>query len=209
MKTIYNKFDKNVINALPLVDFPGKITVVLNESEADRAVDYLLSCEMLGVDTETRPAFRRGQNHKVALLQVATKDRCFLFRLNHIGLPDSLVRLLSNKMVPMIGLSWHDDLLSLHRRREFEPGWFIDIQDIIGNIGVQDKSLQKLYANLFGEKISKRQRLTNWEADVLTDKQKEYAAIDAWACIKLYNEIMQLMATHDYELKVVEEKPAE
>lgn len=209
MKTIYNKFDKNVINALPLVDFPGKITVVLNESEADRAVDYLLSCEMLGVDTETRPAFRRGQNHKVALLQVATKDQCFLFRLNHIGLPDSLVRLLSNKMVPMIGLSWHDDLLSLHRRREFEPGWFIDIQDIIGNIGVQDKSLQKLYANLFGEKISKRQRLTNWEADVLTDKQKEYAAIDAWACIKLYNEIMQLMATHDYELKVVEEKPAE
>lgn len=162
MKTIYNKFDKNVINALPLVDFPGKITVVLNESEADRAVDYLLSCEMLGVDTETRPAFRRGQNHKVALLQVATKDQCFLFRLNHIGLPDSLVRLLSNKMVPMIGLSWHDDLLSLHRRREFEPGWFIDIQDIIGNIGVQDKSLQKLYANLFGEKISKRQRLTNW-----------------------------------------------
>ena len=94
MKTIYNKFDKNVINALPLVDFPGKITVVLNESEADRAVDYLLTCEMLGVDTETRPAFRRGQNHKVALLQVATKDQCFLFRLNHIGLPDSLVRLL-------------------------------------------------------------------------------------------------------------------
>ena len=126
--------------------------------------------------------------------------------LNHIGLPDSLVRLLSNKLVPMIGLSWHDDLLSLHRRREFEPGWFIDIQDIIGNIGVEDKSLQKLYANLFGEKISKRQRLTNWEADVLNDKQKEYAAIDAWACIRLYNEIMQLMATHDYELKIVQEE---
>ena len=185
MKTIYNKFDKSIINSLPLVDFQGRITVVLNESEADRAVDYLLTCDMLGVDTETRPAFRRGQNHKVALLQVATHDQCFLFRLNHIGLPDSLVRLLSNKLVPMIGLSWHDDLLSLHRRREFEP---------------------KLYANLFGEKISKRQRLTNWEADVLTDKQKEYAAIDAWACIKLYNEIMQLMATHDYELKIVQEE---
>ena len=207
MKTIYNKFDKNVINALPLVDFPGKITVVLNESEADRAVDYLLSCEMLGVDTETRPAFRRGQNHKVALLQVATKDQCFLFRLNHIGLPDSLVRLLSNKMVPMIGLSWHDDLLSLHRRREFEPGWFIDIQDIIGNIGVQDKSLQKLYANFFGLKISKAQRLTNWEADILTDKQKVYAATDAWACIKLYDELMRLERNKDFELRIV--KPAE
>ena len=205
-KTIYNKFDKAAINTLPLVSFPGKITVVLNEYEADRAVDYLLSCDILGVDTETRPAFRRGQNHKVALLQVSTRDHCFLFRLNHIGLPKSLIRLLSNKTVPMVGLSWHDDLMSLHRRENFVPGWFIDIQDIIGNLGIEDKSLQKLYANLFGEKISKRQRLTNWEADILSDKQKEYAAIDAWACINLYEEIMRLLATKDYELvKVADE----
>lgn len=209
MKKIYDKFDKSIINSLPLVTFSGKIIVVLNEYEADRAVEYLLSCDVLGVDTETRPAFRKGNNHKVALLQVATRKECFLFRLNHLGLPKSLLRLLSNKQVPMIGLSWHDDLMSLHRREQFEPGWFIDIQDIIGNLGIVDKSLQKLYANLFGEKISKRQRLTNWEADVLTDRQKEYAAIDAWACIKLYDEIMNLLATKEYELEVVpDEKPA-
>lgn len=209
MKKIYDKFDKSIINSLPLVTFPGKIIVVLNEYEADRAVEYLLSCDVLGVDTETRPAFRKGNNHKVALLQVATRKECFLFRLNHLGLPKSLLRLLSNKQVPMVGLSWHDDLMSLHRREQFEPGWFIDIQDIIGNLGIVDKSLQKLYANLFGEKISKRQRLTNWEADVLTVRQKEYAAIDAWACIKLYDEIMNLLATKEYELEVVpEEKPA-
>ena len=209
MKKIYDKFDKSIINSLPLVTFPGKIIVVLNEYEADRAVEYLLSCDVLGVDTETRPAFRKGNNHKVALLQVATRKECFLFRLNHLGLPKSLLRLLSNKQVPMVGLSWHDDLMSLHRREQFEPGWFIDIQDIIGNLGIVDKSLQKLYANLFGEKISKRQRLTNWETDVLTDRQKEYAAIDAWACIKLYDEIMNLLATKEYELEVVpEEKPA-
>lgn len=209
MKKIYDKFDKSIINSLPLVTFPGKIIVVLNEYEAERAVEYLLTCDVLGVDTETRPAFRKGNNHKVALLQVATRKECFLFRLNHLGLPKSLLRLLSNKQVPMIGLSWHDDLMSLHRREQFEPGWFIDIQDIIGNLGIVDKSLQKLYANLFGEKISKRQRLTNWEADVLTERQKEYAAIDAWACIKLYDEIMNLLATKEYELEVVpDEKPA-
>lgn len=209
MKKIYDKFDKSIINSLPLVTFPGKIIVVLNEYEAERAVEYLLSCDVLGVDTETRPAFRKGNNHKVALLQVATRKECFLFRLNHLGLPKSLLRLLSNKQVPMVGLSWHDDLMSLHRREQFEPGWFIDIQDIIGNLGIVDKSLQKLYANLFGEKISKRQRLTNWEADVLTERQKEYAAIDAWACIKLYDEIMNLLATKEYELEVVpDEKPA-
>lgn len=207
-KTIYNKFDKATINALPLVEYPHKINVILNEYETERAVEYLLTCDILGVDTETKPAFRRGQNHKVALLQVATRDQCFLFRLNHFGMPQSLIKLLSNRMVPMVGLSWHDDIISLHRRAEFTPGWFIDIQDIIGNLGIEDKSLQKLYANLFGEKISKRQRLTNWEADVLTDKQKEYAAIDAWACINLYDEIMRLMATKDYDLvKVAEEAP--
>lgn len=207
-KTIYNKFDKATINALPLVEYPHKINVILNEYEAERAVEYLLTCDILGVDTETKPAFRRGQNHKVALLQVATRDQCFLFRLNHLGMPQSLIKLLSNRMVPMVGLSWHDDIISLHRRAEFTPGWFIDIHDIIGNLGIEDKSLQKLYANLFGEKISKRQRLTNWEADVLTDKQKEYAAIDAWACINLYDEIMRLMATKDYDLiKVAEENP--
>lgn len=207
-KTIYNKFDKATINALPLVEYPHKINVILNEYETERAVEYLLTCDILGVDTETKPAFRRGQNHKVALLQVATRDQCFLFRLNHLGMPQSLIKLLSNRMVPMVGLAWHDDIISLHRRAEFTPGWFIDIQDIIGNLGIEDKSLQKLYANLFGEKISKRQRLTNWEADVLTDKQKEYAAIDAWACINLYDEIMRLMATKDYDLvKVAEEAP--
>lgn len=208
MKTLYNKYDKNKINALPQVLFPGKIFVVQSESEADKAVDYLLSCDIMGVDTETKPSFKRGQMHKVALLQVSTRDICFLFRLNFIGMPQSVIRLLSNTTVPMIGLSWHDDICSLHRRQDFVPGLFIDIQDIVGKLGIEDLSLQKLYANIFGEKISKRQRLTNWEADVLNEKQKRYAATDAWACINLYHEILRLEAEYDYELvKVPEPEP--
>ena len=192
-RIIYNKFDKGAIGSLPLASFGGKIVVVVSESEASRAVDFLLSSEIIGVDTETRPAFKRGQMHKVSLLQVATEEVCFLFRLNYLGMSDSILRLLTNEVVPMVGLSWHDDLMSLHRRAPFEPGKFIDIQDVIGRIGIEDMSLQKLYANLFHQKISKRQRLTNWDADVLTDKQKVYAATDAWACIMLYREICSLI----------------
>lgn len=199
-RIIYNKFDKGAISGLPLVSFPGKIIVILSESEASKAVDYLLSCDILGVDTETRPAFKKGQQHKVALLQVSTSDQCFLFRLNLIGMSESIIRLLTNKTVPMVGLSWHDDLMALHRRKDFEPGNFVDIQDVISKIGIEDMSLQKLYANLFHQKISKRQRLTNWEADVLTEKQKRYAATDAWACINLYKEICALAASGDYRL---------
>ena len=204
-KIIYNKFDKQLIANLPQVLFPGKIVSVTTESEADKAVIYLLGCSVLGVDTETKPTFRKGQNHKVSLLQVASKDICFLFRLNLIGITDSIKKLLENKVVPMIGLSWHDDILSLHKRRPFTPGYFIDLQSIVGEIGIKDLSLQKLYANIFHQKISKRQRLTNWDADILTDKQKEYAATDAWACINLYEEINRLKLTRDYQLIVVKE----
>jgi len=111
-----------------------------------------------------------------------------------------IIRLLEDASVPKIGLSLHDDLASLLKVADFKPGLFIDIQKHVNEIGVQDMSLQKLYANFFGKRISKSQRLTNWEADVLSDKQKMYAAIDAWACIELYEELMRLEASGDYEL---------
>lgn len=209
-KTLYNKFDKKAIPDLPTVVFPGRIVVVLDAETARKAVDYLLSCSILGVDTETRPMFKKGQHFKVSLLQVSTHDTCFLFRLHHTGITSDIKRLLENQTVPMIGLSWHDDLLSLHRCSPFNPGHFIDLQDLVGEFGIEDLSLQKLYANLFHQRISKRQRLTNWDADVLTDKQKAYAATDAWACIMIYEELQRLKQTGDYTLvKVPEPEPKE
>lgn len=204
-KIIYNKFDKKSIAQLPTVSFPGKTVVVMSESEAEKAVDFLLSRDILGVDTETRPSFKKGESHMVSLLQVSTNDVCFLFRLNHIGITPAILRLLENKVVPMVGLSLHDDMLSLHKRVAFTPGFFIDLQDLVGELGIEDLSLQKLYANLFHQKISKRQRLTNWDSDVLNDKQKAYAALDAWACINLYKEILRLKQSGDYELVINEQ----
>ena len=204
-KIIYNKFDKKSIAQLPTVSFPGKTVVVMSESEAEKAVHFLLSQDILGVDTETRPSFKKGETHMVSLLQVSTSDICFLFRLNHIGITPAILRLLENKAVPMVGLSLHDDMLSLHKRVAFTPGYFIDLQDLVGELGIEDLSLQKLYANLFHQKISKRQRLTNWDSDVLNDKQKAYAALDAWACINLYKEILRLKQSGDYELVINEQ----
>ena len=204
-KIIYNKFDKKSIAQLPTVSFPGKTVVVMSESEAEKAVHFLLSQDILGVDTETRPSFKKGESHMVSLLQVSTSDVCFLFRLNHIGITPAILRLLENKAVPMVGLSLHDDMLSLHKRVAFTPGYFIDLQDLVGELGIVDLSLQKLYANLFHQKISKRQRLTNWDSDVLNDKQKAYAALDAWACINLYKEILRLKQSGDYELVINEQ----
>lgn len=207
MRILYSKFNKEAIHELPQVLFTGRIIVITSEKKAEKAVDFLLKQSILGVDTETRPVFRKGQSYKVSLLQVATHDTCFLFRLNILGITPSIKRLLENTETKMIGLSWHDDLLALHKRSDFKKGNFIDLQDIIGDLGIKDLSLQKLYANIFRQKISKRQRLTNWNNETLSEKQKQYAATDAWACIQLYEEIMRLKVSGDYQLVQVEEEP--
>ena len=199
-KILYSKFNKKLIPSLPTVSFEGRIITILTPGETEKAVRYLLAQSILGVDTETRPSFRRGLVYKVALLQVSTYDTCFLFRLNHTGLTPALIHFLEDTTVPKIGLSWHDDINSLRRLGDFTPGWFIDLQHHVREIGIEDMSLQKLYANMFGLRISKRQQLSNWEADILGDKQKLYAATDAWACIMLYEELMRLEQTGDYKL---------
>ena len=209
-KTIYNKYDKHLIRDLPQVSFPGRIDVITSKAEADKAVDFLFSQTLLGIDTETRPSFKKGKQNKVALLQISTKHVCFLFRLNIIGLTPSLIRLLEDETIKKVGLSLHDDIHSLTRllvnsSTKLKIGSFVDLQNLVKEIGIEDMSLQKLYANFFHQKISKRQQLSNWESDVLTEKQKTYAAIDAWACINIYEEFNRLKQTGDYQLVIQEE----
>lgn len=200
MKILYNKFDKRTLVNLPVVQFDGRIIVIQTVGEARRAVQYLQRFPRLGIDTETRPTFRPGGMNPVALLQISTYDTCFLFRLNLMGLPSCVADLLANPNVVKVGLSLHDDWAQLHKRSDFKPQAYIDIQDFVEPIGIQDRSLQKLFANFFGQKISKSQRLSNWEADVLSLQQKHYAAIDAWACLLLYDEILSLRTSGQYRL---------
>ena len=199
-KVIYNKFDKARIQQLPRALFEGRIEVVLSESEAAKAVDYLLKQPIIGIDTETRPSFRKGVKYYVSLLQVSSRDICFLFLLKHTGMCESIIRLLEDTTIPKIGLSLHDDIRQLHEVAKFQPGYFIELQDKVKDFGVEDLSLQKLFANFFGERISKGQRLTNWEADILSESQKRYAATDAWACILLYEEMERLLQTKEFEV---------
>ena len=201
MRDLHVKIDKTVIPQLPRYAFEGLIVVVQSEDEANRAVRALRAAPMVGMDTETRPAFKRGEMHKVALLQMATEDICFLFRLNQMGLPEALVELLSDKDVLKLGLSLHDDFTMLRRRNsQVKPAGYIDLQDYVKGMGIEDLSLQKLYANVFGRRISKSARLSNWEADVLTEAQKVYAATDAVTCIQLYKELKTLKENGDYRL---------
>lgn len=205
MKILRNKLEKEEIKDMPQVSFSGRIITIYTEGEAERAVDFLLSQPILGIDTETRPSFQKGIIHKVGLVQISTHDTCFLFRLNFFGLTPALIRLLEDTNVPKVGLSLKDDIASLKKRKDFKPGNYIELQEYVKQFGIKDMSLQKLYANLFGMRISKTQRLSNWEANILSDAQNRYAATDAWACIQIYEELERLRKTGDYQLEVIKE----
>ncbi len=192
MKKVLDKFPKNAIGELPRALFEGRVEVVCDESEATRAVDFLLTQPVLGFDTETRPAFKKGHVNQVSLLQVSTENICFLFRLNKMGIPACVVKLLEDCRILKVGLSWHDDIAGLQRRERFNTGTFVELQSLVKEFGIKDQSLQKLFAGLMGRKISKSQRLSNWDADALSEAQKRYAATDAWACIVLYKELMKM-----------------
>lgn len=183
--------EKSTISTMPTTAFSGRIITIDTPEGTDKAMKALSTECVIGIDTETRPSFRKGVQYAVSLIQLSTADTCFLIRLNRTGMPDSLINLLENREIAKVGLSLHDDYQALNRRRKFKAGNFIDLQKCVGEFGIEEMSLQKIYAIIFGERISKSQQLTNWENDVLTDKQKLYAATDAWACLNIYNRLKQ------------------
>jgi ribonuclease D len=185
------KITKDEVNQMPVVIFEGKITLVDDLSKIRPAIEELRKNAVVGIDTETKPAFTRGTHHKVSLVQISSLDHCFLFRLNKIDFPAALAEFLADEKIKKIGLSLRDDLNGLNKHHAFKPANCVDIQTIIQSYGILELGLQKIYAILFGKKISKAQRLTNWENPELTEPQQRYAATDAWASLQIY---LQLMA---------------
>ena len=145
--------------------------------------------EVLGFDTETRPAFKKGRKNKLSLLQFSTEFHAFLFRTGSVGLPDQIIQLLEDEDIIKIGAAVHDDLIELKDLRKFRPAGFLDLQKYVEAFGIENKSVVKMAGIVLGFRISKSQQLSNWDADVLNDAQKQYASTDAWVCYRIYREL--------------------
>jgi len=184
------KITKDEVNQMPIAIFEGKITLVDDSSKIQQAIEELRKSVVVGIDTETKPSFTRGTHNKVSLVQISTLEHCFLFRLNKIDFPTSLAEFLADENIKKIGLSLRDDLNGLNKHHKFKPANCIDIQTIAQSYGILELGLQKIYAILFGKKISKSQRLTNWENPELTEQQQRYAATDAWASLQIYLQLI-------------------
>lgn len=187
--TFKNTISRQEIEALPQGFFQGNIHLIDRYSAVKKAVELLSRQKILGFDTESRPSFRKGQYFSVSLLQLATEHDAFLFRLNRLGLPPSLKRILACRSILKVGVAIHDDLGKLNGLHAFEPGAFLDLQQIVGQYGIEDRGLRKLAAIILGIRVSKAQQLTNWEGEKLTPAQELYAATDAWVCLAMYHRL--------------------
>lgn len=182
--------DKQTLAALPAEQFRGRIELVQTPAQAVKAMAYLMDQSLVGFDTETRPSFRKGDSHQVALMQLSTDSICFLIRLNRLGIFPELKAFIENPHITKIGLSTKDDFHVLNKLAPVEPQGFVELQSMVKSYGIGEASLTKIYALLFGKRISKSQRLTNWEATELTTAQQHYAALDAQACLTIYNHLL-------------------
>ncbi|KEO74653.1 3'-5' exonuclease [Anditalea andensis] len=186
------KISKNEVNDLPLGQFEGDIHLIDDLQLLPDVVGELRQYMRIGFDTETRPAFRKGVSYDVSLLQLSTLDTAFLFRLNHIGFPDAIKRILEDPNIIKIGAAVRDDLKALKKLNEnFNPLSFFDLNEELKKIGFHNVGVRNLSAMVLNIRISKAEQVSNWEADVLTEKQKLYAATDAWACLEIFEELNQ------------------
>ena len=185
------KIEKEKIADLPVARTNCKIVVIDNVQAVEEAVKELYRSAVVGFDTETKPAFVRGKINKVALLQLSTEKKCFLFRLQKIGKNETLKKFLESTNILKIGLSIKDDFRMLSKWTKVKPQNFIELQTFVKDFGIEDMGLQKIFAILFSKKISKREQLSNWETDTLSRAQQVYAATDAWACRQIYLKLME------------------
>ena len=169
--------------------FKGEIVLVDNLETFYEVLPRLQGSDLLGFDTETRPTFKKGIKNSVSLIQLSNENLACLFRINMIGIPDELIDLLSDPSVTKAGVAIHDDIKFLKAVRKFSPGGFIDLQTFVKDFGIQSSGLKKLAAIVLGFRISKRQQVTDWEAEQLTEAQEVYAATDAWVCHQIYKKL--------------------
>ena len=180
------EISKAEVNDLPLWSYEGKVVVVNHEKMIDAAIRNLSKAQEIGIDTETKPSFTKGQVNRVALLQLAIPGVVYLFRLNKIGLPRGIAEILEDPKIRKIGIATRDDQKELKRDFGCQPQNVLDLNQYVKQLGFISIGARKLTALVLGKRISKSQQTSNWEKDKLSHRQRLYAATDAWICLEIY-----------------------
>jgi len=186
-----SEISKEQVAGLDLIQYEGPIQLIDSREAFDDAIGKLAREQVLGIDTETRPSFKKGKLYPTSLIQLSTLEQAWIIRVSRIGYPKKLLDLLSREVPLKVGLSLHDDLRRLRSDFQFEPRGFLDLQQYVEAFRIEEKGLKKLSGIVLGRRISKSQQVSNWDADLLTEAQLRYAATDAWICLKIYYKLRE------------------
>ena len=180
------KISKAEINELPLIAWEGEIRVLDSVASMQAVVEELKNETHLGFDTETRPTFKKGEYYPPALIQLATENCVYLFRISKTNTLAPLLPVLESPDILKTGVAIKDDVKELRAMEDFEPGGFIEIANITVKLGYENRGLRALAGLLLGGRISKAAQVSNWARPELDQKQIRYAATDAWISREIY-----------------------
>ncbi|QDK36393.1 3'-5' exonuclease [Bdellovibrio sp. NC01] len=172
-----------------LLSFPGKIHLINTNQELHIVANALASAKEFGFDTETRPAFKKGEVYPVSLLQLATDTDAFVVRLRHINHFDLIKSIFENPNIVKAGVAIRDDIKQLQKKVQFNPHGFIELQTVAKAKNLENLGLKGMAEEVLQGTITKGPKTTNWDASELTDRQILYAATDAWIGLKLYQKL--------------------
>jgi ribonuclease D len=183
----YKKFiAKEDINLLELDKYNGETILVDTDAELEKACSEIEKCAIIGIDTETKPSFRKGQMNTVALLQISTDKKAYIVRLKKVKMSKRLADIFTNEAIQKIGIAIFDDLKDLKKIIPFTDKSVVDLNLLAPKLGFENIGAKKLSALVLGFRISKRQQVSNWELEKLSQAQIDYAATDAWICREIY-----------------------
>lgn len=193
-----SEISKEEVAKLELIQYEGPICLINSMEEFEQEIDQILENPILGIDTETRPSFKKGKVYPTSLIQLSNDNQAWLLRIGKIGTPQKLLELFADEDILKVGLGLNDDLRRLKSDFQFEPAGFLDLQQYVTAFKIEEKGLKKLSGLVLGRRISKSQQVSNWDADLLTEAQLRYAATDAWICLKIYNTLRNsIIHNHD------------
>jgi len=183
--------NREELNELPIGGWEGETILIDKPEDVESAIQAINKETIIGIDTETRPAFKKGVVYHISLIQIATRDCTYLFRINHVGLSDGLIKLFESEEIMKVGIDLNYDINLLQRVKRFTPRNVIELNSYCTQKGFLVMGLRKLSALILGIRISKRQQTSNWEAETYTPAQIRYAATDAWACRALFVRLIE------------------
>ena len=186
------RMTKEEINSCPIRKWNGPVHVIRSTERMIEAVEHLSREAILGFDTETRPAFKKGQKYLPSLLQLAGENSVYLFQLKHLGLQEPLIKILADPTIIKAGVSLAHDLRELKQLTPFAQAGFVGLGKMSKEKGIKNHGLRGLAAVVLGLRISKSAQTTNWAKDELTQSQIRYAATDAWVGRELYLKLSRI-----------------